>query len=83
MSSSTKDDHSKIEKKGVFFFWFRNLIYIYIHFNPCPKIHSLILERGKGETGRSIERTINQLPPARAPAGDRTCNTGVCPDGID
>ena len=29
MSSSTKDDHSKIEKKGVFFFWFRNLIYIY------------------------------------------------------
>ena len=43
-----------------------------------------LTERGReGKTGRETsmqETNINQLPLLCAPAGDQTCNLGMCPD---
>ena len=48
---------------------------------PHPRIRLSILEKEEGrETNVMWERSINRLPPIRAPTGDRTCNPGMCPD---
>ena len=65
---------------------------VFVCVNPHPRICLLILEREGGrEVGKERERkteretlmwerNTDQLLPTRAPARDRICNLGMCPD---
>ena len=60
--------------------WVVNTSYFKTEFlkNSHLRVCSLIFrERGRE---KQRQRNIDQLPPVHAPTGDRTCNSGMCPD---
>ena len=62
---------------SVAFVSFKNVLYFSVY---CSFFFLLLVpERGE-RRDKERERNTDQLPPACAPAGDQTCDPGMCPD---